>query len=183
MPSSSYLTSMISLYFGASTGVAGDLMEHLRDSLSIPGNVSTHRERVLASGIPGMTADAVSMGLSVSGSFRQDEDIEDVIDLETGFLFVHRKDAGFAYAFPAILEAFPTTSPAGGVVSVSLTFRQGTGGNLIAGAPVTSGSLTLSTDQEGYIVNTASGVSKRVTATTALASNEIGVAGDPFIAP
>ena len=175
----SYLASQTELWYGDGAE-AWDLRPHLRGSLAMPGNVSTHRERVLADGVPGLTADAISCGVSFSGTFRYHSTIDDVLEKPQGIIFLYRKDAAWCYAMPAILEASPLTSPAGGAVGVSLTFRQGPGGNLVAAAPVTAGKVAVPAGGEGYSLATA-GNGALVRHTAEFDAVTVGIGGHPFI--
>jgi len=176
----SYAVAGSRLLFGTSTKLF-DLTADVVAQWSLVGQVQTARQRRLldSAGPLGLTADAVSQGLTVRAQVRLSADDVDVLLGAQGVVMISQTEPKRAVAFPAFVGARSVRSPAQDVLAVDLEFRQ-SGPGAVEGAAVTSGSVTPPSGGYAYVAST-SGV-KAVSASTPVPSGGVGVAGAEWVA-
>ena len=176
----SYRATQADFCVGTSSAKA-DLIGSLDGPLVLTGTVETDRRRVIGSGgTIGLTADGVNCGFTATASLRYTSESKKLLSMVDAVCVIRRRDADWAYAVPVVVSAVPVTSAAGAIVSIALTLTQSAEGGAVSGKPATSGSQSLTSGQEGYVVS--AGKVERRTATFTVAANSWAVSGDPIVA-
>ena len=127
------------------------------------------------------SSDVVAKGLSASLSILLEDTASDayseLLGMESGIFFCARTDADYAYAFPAVIADLSYSAPSTSVATANLTFAQAPGGGAVAGTLRESGTLSVASGQEGYIVDTTGTDVTRVTANSSVPASGFGVVG------
>jgi len=180
MPAS-YRASQCEIIVGTS-GSRLDLIDTLDTSLTLTGAVETDRRRTIAAGgTVGVTADGVSCGLTAAGVFRYTAESKKLLELIDVVFVLNRRDANYAYAFPAVVTAVPITSAAGAIVSINATFQQSAEGPALQAAPRTqAGQVAIASGNQAWHIE--SGKVTLKTAAFSLAANQFAVVGQPITA-
>ncbi len=147
-----YRTSLTEFYYGGD-GFFADLGSVLQSQFVLTGVVNVNRNPVRGS--VGLTADGVSAGYTATCGARDGVPVDVVAANPEGVLVVHRTDAGFAYAIPAIAVSVPTTSPASSAVTSLLAFAQTS--DACAGEPAT-GAFVLPDGGIAFAVTPGTGI-------------------------
>ena len=164
-----------------------DLTPSVDSNVQLVGSVTVDRRRVLSSGVIGLTADGIDCGMSVRMACRWTDNVKSAYNgTWTGNLMVASRDATWAWAMPALLEAVPITAPSGGIVGANLSFYQAAG-TAVAGTLVTAtGAMAIAANKFGYhyddSANTLSGKAGGASVSYTLATDDLGVVGDPIVA-
>ena len=179
----SYQEGMVRWFFGT----ASELVE-LTDT-SQGGSVTCTAQQVstnrrTGTGVQVAASDVVAKGLSATLTILLTDTASDAYSelaaLEEGVFFCARTDADYAYAFPAVLADLSYSAPSTSAATASLTFSQAPGGAAVAGVLRSSGSLTVASGQQGYIVDTTGTDITAVTANGTVPTSGFGVAGPPL---
>ena len=174
-----YRLTQCGIYIGDATSRA-DLLGSLDSSFSLSGQTAVDRRRIGSPAGTGMTADATSCGLAASMPLRYTAEAKKLLANRTGFFFLARHDAEYAYAFPAIITAVPVQSPSTGAVLITAAIVQATVGAAVMGDLKNDESVTVGSGEQGYKVD-GNGITRH-TADFTVGADEYGVVGEPTVA-
>ena len=178
----SYASSMCDFYFGNEDFLV-NLRPDLRGDVVLTSSSNIVRDRRdETEGIDGMTADCIGVGFTMGFPLALSEDSDKIQMGVEGIFVVRRRDAEYGYAIPCWVPSEPVTSPAAGVVTKAVSLSQLPNGAPVGGEPSTSGTLTIPSGVEGYIVDVSGETVERVTEDTAVpASGGFGISGAPIL--
>ena len=174
----SYAASEFRIYYGNGS-VLHDLTNSVQ-SLQIAGVGQVSRSRRL--GTAGVTADGVTAGLSGRFSGFYDDVTKAALALRRGILFIGREDAGYGWAFSALLTASPVRFPSQAAVGVNLQFTQSDASEAVVGVYDNAGAYTIASGNIGYLANTRAGTIARVTASGTLPAGAAVIHGPRLVA-
>ena len=180
MGTQSYKLSQTYLYFGTDTEIL-DLRQALDGPFGLAGVTSIDRRRTLTATRGGITADGISAGFTASCTLRSGTEARKLRATREGRLVIARLDAQYGYGIPVIVTATPITSPAGGALTMAVSFTQHIMGDAIAGPLDTEGSFAVSSGEQAYVVDPGSGITVVTTGGT-VPNGGVVVIGTPVIA-
>lgn len=174
-----YRLSRTSLVFGSADTVV-DLGSILLGPISLTGQANIHRRRLR--GQQGLSADGISSSLGLRCRVRAGDEQRKLDTLRQGVLMLARHDAGYCYAFPAVVTNLALDTATSGAVVATLTFAQGAVGLPVAAALIGPGNAPAPVAPNvGYIYQPGASVTPLAGAAV-VPANGFAVVGPPFVA-
>lgn len=177
-----YRMSKTDFFFGGPAFLV-NMRSSIDSTFSLRGQGTIDRRSIIPDDdeISGLTADGLEAGVSASGAFRKTPQTDLLLANPEGILFIHRRDALFAYALPMNLDSDALQIPALAALTISLSWSPGDESDPVAGIPVVGGALTVVAGNTGYILD-----KNTETITTvgmglyAITATQVGVHGPPL---
>lgn len=179
--SESYKKSNVRLIFDNGSG-AVDLTNEVNGPIVLRGNTVVPRFKRQGTGEQGVTADGVGCGFQITAPCYMGTATRSVMDSPKGNLIMARTDGDFGYAFEAVVSSAPGNSTFGGANTITLTFMEGAGREVVA-SDLKDSDYTLTADQVGYKFDESSNaVEYSDSGQIDYTSGDLIVAGDVYTA-